>query len=125
MFFTHETNFEEASSRGLGFYSLYCPLCFDYGVYSEMIMNLRMIKNSEINIFNNTTIKSPRCTFVLLKTQFALKKTEMNWLQQDLIFQTTWTINHKHIQQTHYQVVSRDQKTTLSKNVEMLLSVDT
>jgi len=49
----------------------------------------------------------------------------MNWLQQDLIFQTTWTINHKHIQQTHYQVVSRDQKTTLSTNVEMLLSVDT
>jgi len=26
------------------FCSLYCPLCFDYGVYNEMIINLRMMK---------------------------------------------------------------------------------
>jgi len=30
--------------RGLGFCPLYCPLCFDVGFYSEMVINLRMIK---------------------------------------------------------------------------------
>jgi len=42
--FTHKSNFEQGSLRGLGFCSLYFLLCFDYGVCSEMIMNLRMIK---------------------------------------------------------------------------------
>jgi len=32
------------SLRGLNFRSLYCPLSFDYGVYSEMTISLRMIK---------------------------------------------------------------------------------
>jgi len=31
-----------SSSRDLGFCSLYSLLCFDYGVYDEVMMNLRM-----------------------------------------------------------------------------------
>jgi len=41
--------------RDIGFGSLYCPLCFDYGIYSEMIMNLRMIDAMHL-IFNNMSL---------------------------------------------------------------------
>jgi len=47
-FLTHKSNFEQANLGDLGFCSPYSPLCFGYGVYSEMIMNLRMIKTMPI-----------------------------------------------------------------------------
>ena len=52
-FLTHKSNFEQANLGDLGFCSPYSPLCFGYGVYSEMIMNLRMIKTMPIILFNN------------------------------------------------------------------------
>jgi len=33
---------------------LSCPLCFDYSVYNEMIMNLRMIKTNAFTAFQQS-----------------------------------------------------------------------
>jgi len=35
---------------------LSCALCFDYGVYSEMIINLRTIKAMHLILFNNMSL---------------------------------------------------------------------
>jgi len=37
--FIHKFNFEQTSSKGIGFCSLYYPHCCDYGIYSEMMKN--------------------------------------------------------------------------------------
>jgi len=37
-------NFKQASLRGVGICSMYCLLCLEYGVYSEMTINLAMME---------------------------------------------------------------------------------
>jgi len=50
-------DFEEASLGGLGFCSLYCLLCFDHGVYGEIIISkLTNDGNKAFNIFNNRSL---------------------------------------------------------------------
>jgi len=44
VFFAHKSHFEQVCLKGLDFCSLYCPLCFDYGVYSKVMINLRLTK---------------------------------------------------------------------------------
>jgi len=55
-FFTHKSIFEQASLRGLGFCSQYRPVCFDYVVYSEMIINVRMTKTMLLISSNNMSL---------------------------------------------------------------------
>ena len=53
-------NLEQASLRGLSFCSLYCPLCFDYNVCSEMIINLPMMETRCLIFFNNISLPYSR-----------------------------------------------------------------
>jgi len=55
-FFTHKSNFGQASSRGVGCFSLYCPLSFDYGAYRNVRINLRMIITMHLILFNNMSL---------------------------------------------------------------------
>jgi len=66
-------NNEQASLRGIGFCSLHRLLCFAYGVYSEMRINLQMIKTIHLIFFNSMSLPyshHPSRTFYLARPQF-------------------------------------------------------
>jgi len=49
-------NFEQAGLRGFDLCSLYCPLCFDCGVYSDMIIINSVMETRRLILFNNVSL---------------------------------------------------------------------
>jgi len=91
-FFTHKSNFEQASSRGVGCFSLYCPLCFDCGAYRDVRINLRMIRTMHLIFFNNMSL--PRQCESITPPSLKTQALEQGWGTY-LLSRAAWILEYR------------------------------